>query len=102
MFNRCIAQTCWESFTVTLQDPAFFDLMSGFSGNDADIGGLVTFKDADWLMSIVPAHQPHFANQPADVPVFWGYSLFLDRIGNFVATPTADCSGAEILRELCA
>jgi oleate hydratase len=75
--------------------------MRAFSGNEAGTGGLVTFKDANWLMSIVLAHQPHFANQPADVQVFWGYALFPDRIGNFVAKAMADCSGAEILRELC-
>src|SRR2546427_8816851 len=26
-FNSCIAQSCWESFTVTLQNPEFFDAM---------------------------------------------------------------------------
>lgn len=100
-FNSSIAQSCWESFTVTLKNPGFFDLMEQFSGNEAGTGGLVTFKDSNWLMSIVLAHQPHFANQPANVQVFWGYSLFPDRIGNFVAKPMADCSGAEILQELC-
>lgn len=100
-FNSCIAQSCWESFTVTLKDPAFFERMNRFSGNAAGIGGLVTFKDSNWLMSIVLAHQPHFADQPADVQVFWGYSLFPDRIGNFVAKPMDECSGAEILQELC-
>jgi len=100
-FNSCVAQSCWESFTVTLKTPAFFDSMNRFSGNEAGTGGLVTFKDSNWLMSIVLAHQPHFANQPADVQVFWGYALFPDRIGNFVAKPMAECNGAEILRELC-
>jgi len=100
-FNRCIAQSCWESFTVTLQDPAFFDQMTRFSGNQPGIGGLVTFKDSNWLMSIVLAFQPHFPNQPAGVQVFWGYSLFPDRVGNFVAKPMDECNGAEILRELC-
>ncbi len=101
VFNSCIAQSCWESFTVTLKQPAFFDAMQGFSGNEAGTGGLVTFKDSNWLMSIVLAHQPHFADQPADVQVFWGYALFPDRVGNFVARPMDECSGAEILRELC-
>jgi oleate hydratase len=91
----------WASFTVTLKDTAFFDRMQAFSGNEAGTGGLVTFKDSNWLMSIVLAHQPHFANQPADVQVFWGYGLFPDRIGNFVAKAMADCNGAEILTELC-
>ena len=71
--------------------------MRQFSGNEAGTGGLVTFKDSNWLMSVVLAHQPHFANQPADVQVFWGYALFPDRIGNFVAKPMAECNGAEIL-----
>jgi oleate hydratase len=52
-------------------------------------------------MSIVLAHQPHFPNQPADVQVFWGYSLMPDRVGNFVSKPMADCNGAEVLQELC-
>jgi oleate hydratase len=100
-FNSCIAQSCWESFTVTLRSSVFFDEMSRFSGNEAGTGGLVTFKDSNWLMSIVLAHQPHFANQPADVQVFWGYALLPDRVGNFVARPMAECNGAEILQELC-
>lgn len=100
-FNSCIAQSCWESFTVTLKDPAFFDKMNQFSGNQPGTGGLVTFKDSNWLMSIVLAHQPHFPNQPADVQVFWGYSLSPDRVGNFVPKPMAECTGAEILQELC-
>jgi len=100
-FNSCIAQSCWESFTVTLQQPAFFDQMNQFSGNPPGTGGLVTFKDSNWLMSIVLAHQPHFINQPVDVQVFWGYSLFPDRVGNFVPKPMAECNGAEILQELC-
>ena len=53
------------------------------------------------MMSIVLAHQPHFSGQSADVQVFWGYALFPDRIGNYVAKPMADCTGEEILLELC-
>ena len=100
-FNSSIALSCWESFTVTLKSPAFFDKMLEFTGNQPGTGGLVTFKDSNWLMSIVLAHQPHFIDQPADVQVFWGYALFPDRIGNFIAKPMADCNGAEILEELC-
>ena len=81
-----------------LQNPAFFSQMIQFSGNQPGTGGLVRFKDSN---SIVLAHQPHFPNQPADVQVFWGYALFPDRVGNFVPQPMAECTGAEILRELC-
>jgi oleate hydratase len=100
-FNSSIAESMWESFTVTLSNPAFFDKMLAFSGNEAGTGGLVTFKDSNWLMSIVLAHQPHFANQPSDIQVFWGYALFPDRVGDFVPKAMSDCNGREILQELC-
>jgi oleate hydratase len=36
--------------------------MTHFSGNLPGNGGLVTFKDSNWLMPIVLPHQPHFRN----------------------------------------
>jgi oleate hydratase len=101
VFNSSVAQSWWGSFTITLQDPAFFDAMRALSGNEAGTGGLVTFKDSNWLLSVVLPHQPHFLNQSAGTQVFWGYALFGDRIGNFVAKPMAECTGADILKELC-
>lgn len=101
VFNSSIPESYWESFTVTLKDSVFFDKMEALSGNKAGTGGLVTFKDSRWLMSVVLAHQPHFAKQPAGVQVFWGYALHPDRIGDFVAKPMSQCTGEEILRELC-
>ena len=100
-FNSSIPESYWASFTVTLHDTAFFDKMETFTGNQAGTGGLVTFKDSNWFMSVVLAHQPHFIGQPDDVQVFWGYALHPDRIGNFVAKPMSECNGAEILQELC-
>ncbi len=100
-FSSSIPESVWESFTVTLKDPAFFNKMETFSGNAAGTGGLVTFKDSRWLMSVVLAHQPHFAGQPDNIQVFWGYALNPDRIGDFVAKPMSQCTGEEILRELC-
>ena len=75
--------------------------MATFTGNRAGTGGLVTFKDSSWFMSVVLAHQPHFAAQPEGMQVFWGYALHPDRIGDFVAKPMSECSGTEILHELC-
>ena len=100
-FNRSIPESYWASFTVTCRDRGFFEQMETFSGNAAGTGGLVTFKDSNWLMSVVLYHQPHFVGQPSDVEVFWGYALHPDRIGNFVPKPMSECGGADILRELC-
>ena len=101
VFNSSIPETCWESFTVTLRDTAFFERMEAFTGNRAGTGGLVTFTDSRWLISVVLPHQPYFADQPEDVQVFWGYALHPGRIGDFVARPMSACTGADILQELC-
>jgi oleate hydratase len=101
VFNSSIPESYWASFSVTSRDTRFFDQIEALTQNIAGTGGLVTFKDSAWLMSIVLPVQPHFANQPADVQVFWGYALHPDRIGDFVAKTMFDCNGAEILRELC-
>jgi len=100
VFDSHVDQSKWESFTVTCKGSEFFDLMEKFTGNVAGTGGLVTFKDSNWLMSVVLPHQPHFIGQPNDVTVFWGYGLFPNKEGNFVRKRMADCTGAEIMTEL--
>lgn len=99
-FNTSIPESWWESFTVTCRTPAFFERMESFTGNRAGTGGLVTFQDSRWLMSVVLYHQPHFVGQRPDEWIFWGYALHPDRVGDFVAKPMSACGGAEILDEL--
>ncbi|HBG97993.1 MAG TPA: oleate hydratase [Rhodobacteraceae bacterium] len=93
-------RTSWTSFTVTLASSAFVTFMEDFSSNRTGTGGLVTFLDSGWLMSIVMFHQPHFRGQPAERPVFWGYGLRGDRSGDAIAKPMAEATGGEILAEL--
>ncbi|MFM9928389.1 oleate hydratase [Variovorax sp. H27-G14] len=100
VFDSHVDQSLWQSFTLTLHDPLFFRRMKEFTGNEAGTGGLVTFKDSNWLMSIVLPHQPHFLKQPEDVYVCWGYGLFPQTPGNFVKKKMSECSGEEILIEL--
>jgi len=100
-FNSSVAESSWESFTVTCRTPEFFDRMEAFTGNPAGTGGLVTFKDSRWLMSVVLYRQPHFVGQLPGEQVFWGYALNPDRLGDYVARPMSHCGGRDILRELC-
>lgn len=100
VFDGNTAESKWLSFTITLRDPTFFRQMEIFTGNAAGTGGLVTFADSNWLMSIVLAHQPHFVGQPEDCYVFWGYGLFTEEPGNFVAKRMSECTGADIMTEL--
>lgn len=100
--NFCtrIPESSWESFTVTLTSPELFTAIEAFTHNAPGTGALTTFKDSNWLMSIVVPHQPHFISQPADVQVFWGYALYPTAVGNYVQKPMIECSGHEILSEL--
>lgn len=93
-------QTNWESFTVTCRGNMLLKLIEQFSGNIPGSGALMTFKDSNWLMSIVVAAQPHFKNQPMDTTIFWGYGLYTEKYGNYVKKPMRECTGEEILIEL--
>jgi len=99
-FCSDLSKSNWVSFTVTLTDPYFFDFMERFTGNQAGTGGLVTFRNSSWLMSVVLSYQPHFIGQPEDIRVFWGYALRPGRNGDRVGKPMSECSGREILDEL--
>ncbi len=99
-FADHIDESKWVSFTVTLGDRTFFRLMRDFTGNVPGVGGLVTLAESNWLASIVLPHQPDFIGQPADVDVFWGYGLFVDKQGDFVKKPMHACTGREILTEI--
>jgi len=99
-FTDHVDESKWVSFTTTLRDTAFFDLVRDLTGNAPGEGGLITFPESNWFASIVLPHQPHFIGQPAEVNVFWGYGLRVDQPGNFVAKPMAQCSGREIMTEI--
>lgn len=94
------AETNWESFTVTLRGNRLLKLIEKFSRNKPGSGALMTFRDSNWLMSLVVAAQPHFKNQPEDITILWGYGLYTSEKGNYIEKAMRDCTGREILLEL--
>jgi oleate hydratase len=101
VFSGDIDKTKWLSFTITLTEyPFLFDYILNFTGDSPGMGGVVTIKDSNWLMSWVTPTQPHFINQPKNVQVLWAYGLFPDAVGNFVNKKMCDCTGEELLKEL--
>ena len=99
-FSGNTDESKWESFTVTMRSPMLLDRIFAFTGNQPGTGGLMTFKDSSWLMSIVVPHPPHFLGQPEDVSTLWGYGLFIDNKGDYIDKSMALASGQEILTEL--
>jgi len=100
VFADHINESKWISFTTTMHDPAFLQIVNELTGNVPGEGGLITFPDSAWLASIVIPHQPHFIGQPDGVSVLWGYGLSVDQPGDFVKKPMSACTGAEIMTEV--
>ncbi len=99
-FDDHVDESKWVSFTTTLREPNFLRKVMELTGNAPGEGGLISFPQSNWLMSIVIPHQPHFIGQPENVSVFWGYGLSVDKLGDFIAKPMCACTGEEILIEL--
>ncbi|WP_416981917.1 oleate hydratase [Streptomyces sp. T028] len=100
VFDKRVKESRWESFTVTTKDPVFLDALEEFSGRPAGKGGLMTFTDSNWLLTVVAHRQPVYRNQPEGVSVWWGYGLFPDRAGNHTSKAMTECTGREILEEV--
>jgi len=101
-FISNVDKSFWESFSITSIDGHV--LLNNFCELDKNIPGntlLMTFKNSSWLITYGVPHQPYFINQLDNVKVMWGYALLPNNIGNYVKKPMRDCSGSEILTELC-
>jgi oleate hydratase len=105
-FYGNVAASMWESVTLTCKPSALMDKLKELSVNDpysgkTVTGGIITFTDSNWLMSFTTNRQPHFPDQPDDVIVIWVYALLMDKPGNYIHKTMPECTGNEILSELC-
>ncbi len=98
--------SAWESATLTCKPSALIEKLKTLAVNDpysgkTVTGGIITITDSHWLMSFTCNRQPHFPGQPEDILVLWLYALFMDRNGNYIQKTMPECTGHEILTELC-
>ncbi|MET4141780.1 oleate hydratase [Pedobacter sp. UYP1] len=105
-FCSNIEKSSWESVTLTCSPSALVNKLKEYCVNDpysgkTATGGIVTITDSNWLMSFTCNRQPHFPEQPDDILVLWVYALFMDKEGNYIKKPMPECTGDEILAELC-
>ncbi|HFK5570988.1 oleate hydratase [Elizabethkingia meningoseptica] len=105
-FCSNIEKSAWESATLTCKPSALIDKLKEYSVNDpysgkTVTGGIITITDSNWLMSFTCNRQPHFPEQPDDILVLWVYALFMDKEGNYIKKTMPECTGDEILAELC-
>ncbi|KPH13192.1 oleate hydratase [Chryseobacterium sp. ERMR1:04] len=101
-----IEKSSWESATLTCRPSAFTEKLKELCVNDpysgrTATGGIVTITDSNWVMSFTCNRQPHFPTQPDDILVVWVYALLMDKEGNYIKKAMPECTGNEILAELC-
>lgn len=105
-FYGDIGRSIWESVTLTCTPSPLTEKIAELSVNDpysglTVTGGVITIADSGWVMSVTANRQPHFRDQPDDVLVLWAYGLDMDGKGDLTGKPMAQCTGREILAELC-
>jgi oleate hydratase len=105
-FYGDVEKSIWESATLTCKPSPLIDKLKALSVNDpysgrAVTGGIITITDSNWLLSVTCNRQPHFLDQPDDTLVLWVYGLLMDKQGNRIQKTMAQCTGKEILTELC-
>ncbi|MGP1993051.1 oleate hydratase [Zobellia laminariae] len=105
-FYSSVEKSSWESATLTCRPSALTEKFKEYCVNDpysgkSATGGIVTITDSNWLMSFTINRQPHFPEQPDDILVVWVYALFMDKDGNYSKKSMPQCTGNEILAELC-
>ncbi|UKB80876.1 oleate hydratase [Chryseobacterium sp. MEBOG07] len=105
-FCSHIEKSSWESATLTCRPSAFTEKLKEMCVNDpysgrTATGGIITITDSNWVMSFTCNRQPHFPTQPDDILVVWVYALLMDKEGNYIKKTMPQCTGNEILAELC-
>ena len=105
-FSSNVPASTWESATLTCKPSPLTQKLAALCVNDpysgkTATGGIITFTDSAWLMSFTMNRQPHFPDQPDDVLVPWVFALLMDKPGDYVKKPMPQCTGKEILTELC-
>ncbi|MGO1385534.1 MAG: oleate hydratase [Arachnia sp.] len=91
-------QSEWTSFSFTTNNHLLVNEIAAIT-HQLPGNGLNTFVESNALISLVIHHQPHFASQQPNETVFWGYSLYPRRTGDFVYKPIIEMTGREFLEE---
>ena len=105
-FCSDIEKSAWQSATLTCRPSDLTEKFKEYCVNDpysgkTATGGIITIADSNWLMSFTINRQPHYPTQPDDILVVWVYALYMDKLGNHVQKKMPQCTGNEILSELC-
>ncbi|KAJ5704062.1 hypothetical protein N7493_011200 [Penicillium malachiteum] len=87
------------SFTMTITDRPLWEFLTSRAAQ-ADCGTFIMLPDSNWELRLCIPTQPVFSQQPQNVYVIWGFTLFPSRKGNYVNKSMEECSGTQITAEV--
>ncbi len=99
-FTAHVEDTAWLSFTLTSNTPDLTWHITNLTDNRDGTGGLITFRDSPWLLTLAVPHQPHFTGQPPTARTVLGYGMRLDTRGDHVPVTLLQANGRQVVEEL--
>jgi oleate hydratase len=99
-FTAHVEDTAWLSFTLTSRTPDLTWHISNLTGNRDGTGGLVTFRDSPWLLTLAVPRQPHFTGQAPTARAVLGYGMRLDTRGDHVPVTLPRANGRQLIEEV--
>jgi oleate hydratase len=99
-FTAHVADTAWLSFTLTSSTPDLTWQISNLTGNPDGTGGLVTFRDSPWLLTLAVPRQPHFTGQTPTARTVLGYGMRLETRGDHVPVTLRQANGRQLVEEV--
>lgn len=99
-FTSRVPDTAWLAFTVNATTSDLTWHISHLTGNREGTGGLVTFRDSPWLLTLAVPRQPHFTGQTPQVRTAVGYGQRLETEGEYVDTSMLRANGRQLIEEL--
>lgn len=99
-FTSNVEDTAWLSFALTMTTPDLNWQISHLTGNREGTGGLITFRDSPWLLTLAVPHQPQFSGQVPQLHTALGHGMRLDTLGEHVPVTMLQASGRQLVDEL--
>lgn len=100
VFTWNVKDSKWTSYTITLKNSIFVELMKKFIDKSFTARWWVTLIDSNWLITVFLTFTPFFWDQPDDVIISWGNVLYPEKKWNFVKKRIYECTWKEILTEI--
>jgi len=101
-FTGRIEESKFVVFNITSHGKLLEDLIMKFTKNKRfGEQHMVIFTESPWNLIIHLPWQPFVKNQDKDSIIFMAYGLYGDNKGDYIKKAMGDCTGEELLTEMC-